>query len=233
MRAIKLLVLMGLVLAVPASQAPADEKPAGVSGLFDHRYCEVLTIARKRLKLDVTVYNTLGFNECPDAQWKALDARQLAKQFNVQQVKLNGPRHWLIDGIIGKGMSMTNHTETFGEIEMAERAHIELNLLDGIPGNTFYKPGEVHRETIFTFKAGEPVFELTDPDGHVYMMQAYSQIVDPKLSLEALKGLGTRLKLPRGWTYSTRILDADYRLEAKGTAYVVQDELQNTYQRRP
>ncbi len=37
--------------------------------------------------------------------------------------------------------------------------------------------------------------------------------------------------LPEGWTYRTRILDADYVVvDQEGIATVVQDELQNTYQ---
>ena len=55
---------------------------------------------------------------------------------------------------------------------------------------------------------------------------------DPSQTLADLAGLGSRLSLPKGWTFSTRTLDADYLLEANGVAVVVRDELQNTYQRR-
>lgn len=114
---------------------------------------------------------------------------------------------------------------------MTQRATLERKLLGGMEEQT-YVPQEVDRDTVFVFAAGKPVFELTDPDGNVYMMQSYAQIVDPSLTLADLPGLGTRLSLPEGWSFSTRTLDAGYRLEADGVAYVVRDELQNTYQRR-
>ena len=41
-----------------------------------------------------------------------------------------------------------------------------------------------------------------------------------------------RLKLPRGWSYAARVLDAEMQLTAKGEAFLIQDELQNSYQRR-
>ena len=62
-------------------------------------------------------------------------------------------------------------------------------------------------------------------------MQSYAQIVDPKLSYDQLPGLGSRLKLPTGWKYLPVTLDADLKMHAAGEAYIVQDDLQNTYQR--
>ncbi len=53
-----------------------------------------------------------------------------------------------------------------------------------------------------------------------------------RCTLDDLAGLGKRVKLPKGWKYRTRILQADYALKATGTAYVVQDDLFNAYQRR-
>jgi hypothetical protein len=63
------------------------------------------------------------------------------------------------------------------------------------------------------------------------MMQSYAQIVDPGLTLAALEHLGSRLKLPAGWHYRTRKLDADVELKADGLAYVINDDLYNSYQR--
>jgi hypothetical protein len=225
-----LAITVALVSCMLHGSAGAQDR--SVSGLFDKRYCEILTIKRSGLKLAVTVFNTIGYNDCPAAQWNALNADTLRAELGVDHVNLNGPRHWMIDGIVGKGVSTTGRTETFGGIEMAERATLSLGLFAARPGETPYAVGEVKRETVWIFKAGSPVFELTDPDGHVYIMQSYAQIVDKTLDLAALPSLGQRLKLPKGWTFSTRTLDADYRLEAKGVAHVVQDDLLNSYQRR-
>lgn len=61
-------------------------------------------------------------------------------------------------------------------------------------------------------------------------MQAYSQIVDKKLKLKDLAGLGSKLALPADWKFRTRTLKKDLTLNTVGATTVLQDELQNTYQ---
>ena len=57
------------------------------------------------------------------------------------------------------------------------------------------------------------------------------QKLDPTLSADQLAGLGARLKLPAGWTFSTRVLDAELEVrDVDGVAVVVQDDFENTYQ---
>ena len=51
-----------------------------------------------------------------------------------------------------------------------------------------------------------------------YLMQSYSQIRDPELSIGQLRSLGDRLDLPQGWTYRSRRLKRDLTLHANGTA---------------
>jgi hypothetical protein len=72
---------------------------------------------------------------------------------------------------------------------------------------------------------------LEAADGSRYVMQAYSQIVDKTLTYDDLPSLGARLKLPSGWRYSSIVPDKDLVLGAQGKATVVQDELENTYQK--
>lgn len=220
--------LLGTLLLAPAATA---QEPGGISGIFDDRYCEILTVERQMLALKVTVFNTIGLNDCPAEAWDALDADALARELKVTAAIKNGPRHWTIDGIEGRGASIASEPTLFGDVAMTQRATLERRLLGGMTEEA-YAPQEVARDTVFVFAAGKPVFELTDPQGQVYMMQSYAQMVDPALSLAELPELGSRLSLPEGWRYSTRVLDADYRLEANGLAVVVRDELQNTYQRR-
>jgi hypothetical protein len=215
-----------------ATAAP-PAKPAIPADLRNVRYCEVITVVRHGLTFDVDVYNTLGLNFCPAEQWSALNAKTLAKQLKVGFVKLNGPRYWTLDRIEASGASASGETAEFGGIGMVHRATLSTKIWQGTVGDKFYKPNAVKRTTVFHYKAGAPVYELLAPNGDVYMMQSYAQIVDPKLSLGDLPNLGRRLKLPKGWSYRTRTLDADYALVADGTAYVINDDLYNSYQRRP
>lgn len=65
----------------------------------------------------------------------------------------------------------------------------------------------------------------------IYIMQAYSPIVDPTLTMNQLATLGSRLDLPSGWTYVVETPTNEIVLKSDGTAYVTQDSQQNTYQR--
>jgi hypothetical protein len=80
------------------------------------------------------------------------------------------------------------------------------------------------------FYKGKPVFILDDPEGNPWVMQAYSQIVDPSLTYEQLEKLGEKLKLAPGWKYRVAVLDRDLTIKAiNGDAWIVQDDLENTY----
>jgi hypothetical protein len=61
-------------------------------------------------------------------------------------------------------------------------------------------------------------------------MQSYSEIVDSSLRMADLQNLGSRLKLPAGWTFRTRILSAPLAMTATGEARIVQDDFENTHQ---
>ncbi len=72
--------------------------------------------------------------------------------------------------------------------------------------------------------------KLQVPFGGAWGMQAYSQILDPGLSLDDLAGLGSRLALPDGWSCRSEVLDRDLVVQpVNGTARIVQDDLENTY----
>jgi hypothetical protein len=62
-------------------------------------------------------------------------------------------------------------------------------------------------------------------------MQSYSLAVDPTLTEAELPALGARLQLPDGWRYRARRLEEEWTLRVDGEARVVQDELENSYQR--
>lgn len=92
--------------------------------------------------------------------------------------KLNGPRYWVLDKLIGSGSSNTEQRFTFGGIEMELRASLDTKIREGTVGEEFYVPNQVKRDTVYIYNAGEPVFELTSPEGDVYTMQSYAQIKD-------------------------------------------------------
>jgi hypothetical protein len=94
-----------------------------------------------------------------------------------------------------------------------------------------YKEKQVKRSTRYLFLKEWPIHQLITADGRRYVMQSYSQQIDPRLDMASLDHLGARLKLPLGWLYQTLAPNRDLILEAIGTATVLQDDLLNTYQR--
>jgi hypothetical protein len=96
---------------------------------------------------------------------------------------------------------------------------------------SLYADRTIARENVWRWKAGRTVFELVAPGGDTYVMQSYALIVDPALSLGDLGTIGPRLTtLPAGWRYRSRTLRRPLALGADGSATIVQDDLQNTYQ---
>ena len=190
------------------------------------RYCEVLAVVDDGA-FRADVYGTQGLNECPPSQWGALDPEAIREDLGALAIVMNGPRFWLIDSV--KSFREPGEALSFGELEMRLIASVALS-----PGDLSqdpYQERSVVRDTEFVFVTGSEVYELIAPDGRVYVMQSYAQIVDDSLDEAALPGLGEALALPADWTYRTRMLDEDYVVvDQDGIATVVQDELQNTYQ---
>src|SRR3984957_1340121 len=112
---------------------------------------------------------------------------------------------------------------------LTARATIKVDL-SGLRAKP-YRERTIERETRYVFRAGTPVFLLVRPDGVRYAMQSYAQMIDKSLSYADLPALGSRLKLPAGWRYDTMTPDADLVLGAQGNATIVQDDLDDTYQK--
>ena len=61
---------------------------------------------------------------------------------------------------------------------------------------TAYVPCLIRRDTIWTFKAGKPVYLLREPSGPVWVLQEYTKAVDPSLTPDNLNELGSKLTEP-------------------------------------
>lgn len=212
-----------VLLAVP----PAD----AATGLRDQRYCEVIPSVAQGGSVTTYVYNTQGLNLCPAEQWDALTEAEVNQEYGSQSAQLNGPRHWMMDDLEGTGSSTTGQTFTFGGLETSLRATIVTPVGAPTVGQQFYVPNTVQRQTVYTFDAGQPIYELIDPDKNVYVMQSYAQIVDKNLTINQLPALGRMLSLPSGWRYREELLRHSITLTATGVAHVINDNFADSYQR--
>jgi hypothetical protein len=213
------------VLAV-ASPATAAERTSGE--IYNTRYCEVLELRVLPPDAVVTVWNTIGFSNCPAAAWSALDPAAIAAARGDAAVILNGPRYWLMDSAKGR----TGRSEVFGSLRFRKVATIPIRSGAELAQAPYTERTIVRRNT-WTWKKGRTVFELLGPGGAAYVMQSYSQIRDPSQSLADLPSLPGRLTLPERRRFRQRKLRRDLVLAAHGTATIVQDDLLNTYQREP
>jgi hypothetical protein len=200
---------------------------SAASTMRTKRYCEVLLVQPGATGVSAEVYNTYPLNDCPADHWAAMDATAIAAAEGVPLAILNGPRYWLMNRV-EKTDTADRVTKTFGGMAMIREASVAIGSLDA--AGTPYVPHEVNRSTVFTFDRGETVYELHAPDGSTYVMQTWSQQVDPTLAEADLAGLGPRLQLPAGWSYGSRKLTTPLRIETTTTpAHVLQDDLRNSY----
>ena len=205
----------------------SENTPRLISDMRGVRYGEVLAVFARGDRLEAEVYGTQMLNDCPQELWETLDEATIAAELGALMVKLNGPRHWMLDGLGQKVAVVDPVLRDFNGLSTRRIAVVELG---DDPTQRPYTERQVNRGAVFFFDAGAPVHELVNPDGLAYVMQAYCIGVDPTLTEADLAGLGDRLALPDGWTFRTRILDEELIVDTTATvATVLQDELENTY----
>ena len=221
--------VLAIAALVPGAAQTPDRAKHMIDGVRDARYCELIPVVRRGVHLLATVYNTLGLNECPPELWDKLTEPAMKKRFSALKVVLNGPRHFVMDSIAAAGDTAAGKTIDVEGLGLTARATINVTLA-GLLAKP-YRERTIERETRYVFRANQPVFLLVRPDGVRYAMQSYAQMIDKSLGYNDLATLGSRLKLPAGWRYDVMKPDSDLLLGAQGKATVVQDDLDDTYQK--
>ena len=217
------------VTEAPSTEAPATSttNPAAAN-MHGKRYCEILLLNLQEDGIHAEVFNTYPLNDCPDDQWKAIDTAAVAKDEAVVFASANGPRYWAMDSVVKSDMTEV-FQKSFGGMEMNRYASVYVGTNPAdllIP----YSPHAVNRKAAFTFNAGTTVYMLHDAEGKTYVMQSWSQQVDPALAEDDLLTLAERLQLPEGWTYDYKTLTEEFVVETRAEdAQVLGDDLHNTY----
>ncbi len=212
------------------NDAPVGPEVVMRDNMRGERYCEIFVIRHHLNHVKGTVYNTLGLNDCPAEQWRALNPESLKKELKADAIVMNGPRYFLMDQATSENLG---EVVSFHGMQLREVATIRIPLRSMIGGikRKPYAEHTIERTNSWVFSAGKVVYELVAPDGSVYVMQSYAQIVDPTLTEASLATLASRLTLPSQWHYRVRTLEQEYVMQATGEVQVIQDDLENTYQR--
>jgi hypothetical protein len=211
-------ITIALAILTPVGAQTIDKGKHMIEDVRDARYCEIIPVVRRGIYFIGTVCNTLGLNDCPPEVWEKITETAMKKRFGAMMAVLNGPRHFVMDAIGAAGDTASGATVEAGGLKLTARATIKLRLIN--MRTKPYRERTVDRETRYVFR-----------DGARYAMQSYAEMKDKSLSYADLPALGSRLKLPAGWRYETMTPDADLVLGAKGKAIIVQDDLDDTYQK--
>lgn len=182
-------------------------------------YCELVFNYGKKGN---DIYSTSPLAEANLDWWNKLDLEALAKEFGAESVYKNGPQWWSMDEV---GVMASEPVEVAGA-RMVFGAHLPPGTLK-IPKYTVFNPAKYQN---LTWKAGKPVYELVDADGHVYVLQGH------KIPTDELATLGEKFKnLPEGWKYRVKVFDDDLVMKLTPLKPIpsVQDEFDQIYIRIP
>jgi hypothetical protein len=238
-RLLSVLLVGGLVLAACAKQ-PADDSETRrleFDGLMGDRYTEILLVFGNVIRGDYMagVYNTVGLNDpdeigdtSPQAILDNINFEQVKKNHDALSTVKNGPRIWTIDHL---GVSVGQERDFQG---LKARWVMWFPIPDEIREgkDLSYAVMPALRDTDMTIWKGSRVYILDDPEGDSFVMKSASLIKDPDQKFEDLKNLGSRLKLPEGWKFRSKILDQELIFKTKdGKSFITQDDIGNTYDR--
>ena len=182
-------------------------------------YCELVFDYGKKGN---DIYSTSPLAEADLEWWNDLDVEALAKEFGAESVYKNGPQWWSMDEVGVMGSEPVN----VGGVQMIFGAHLPAGTL-AIPKYTVFNPAKFQN---LLWKAGRPVYQLVDAEGHVYVMQGH------KVPAERLATLGGEFQhLPRRWEYRVMTLEEDLvmKLTPRQPIPSVQDEFNQIYIRLP
>jgi hypothetical protein len=212
--------------AIPCAQAEEKAlKAITINDTRNMRFGEILLVKKDGIE----VYNTTGLNDCPADLWNGMDLDKIKKQFGAFRVQKNGPHYWMMDS---QTVSF-GEKESFGGLEARWVATLNLQAAQkAAKGSEPYRVFMPKKTQKMVYSKGQPVYEIVDSDGHVYVLQAHEE----QFTLESLPKLGEKLKkLPEGWKFRTRNLTEDLVLDLKPdeTIYAIGDEFHQYYTRIP
>ena len=238
---ISVLMFWVIVLLCGFAALPEDDKDAKVQkfdGINGNRYTEIFLISgnSETKELKGGVYQTIGLNDpkgvgdtSPAEILDKVDVQTLAEEYQIVKVYKNGPRLWTLDWLeVNLGTK-----RNFQGLEARWAMWLDVpEHLGASQDEMSYRPITGKRDTQFGINKGTRVYLLDDPDGNTFCMKSVSLILDPNQTYQSLEDLGSRLKLPEGWKFRTKVLEEDLVLTPNnGQCLICQDDFGNTYDR--
>lgn len=191
---------------------------------------EIFLLQREGDDFQALVYNTTGLNRCPAEVFNAIDIEQVARDTGSDLVWKNPRRYWMMDALT---INLVGEPCQFGDLMFNFVAKMQMPAgFDPQRDQSAmaYHPMQIHRVSIYEFRAGRQVFLLRSPEGVTWVMQTFTDHIDPDLTEATLADLGARLTLAEGWEFKSTTLDRDLVIDTKGLANIASDDLANMYQ---
>lgn len=204
--------------------------PLRVEGTRAYAQGEIFLLSEAGDHMDALVYNTTGFGPCPKDGFEAIDVEQLARETGSDRVWKNPRRFWMMDTLT---IEIVGEPAEFGGVKFNLCAKMAMPVgfdADRDQSSVAYHPMQIHRVTKYEFQSGRAVYLLRSPDGITWVMQTFTDHVDPALTEAELANLGARLTLPEGWEFKAVTVERDFSITTNGLANIVPDNLANMYQ---
>jgi hypothetical protein len=152
----------------------------------DFQYCELVFNYGDK---GSDIYSTSPLAPCDLDWWDSLDLDALAQEFGAESVTKNGPQWWSMDEV---GV-LASEPVTIAGVDMNFGAVLPAGTVGGTAQYTVFNTA---KNQYLLWEAGQPVYELVDPDGNVYILQGN------KIPTDQLATLGDQFQeLPEGWQY--------------------------------
>jgi len=233
----------------PKSSTASMKAPAPNIGKSNHGYgtkfCMFASVNPKFFYYELTTFSSLRLGECVEEEYLRLNEASILAQL---QTTLNPQR--IIKLGFHTNVASTNLTvvekpyfyvgankfDQEGVIKLNYLRYIQLfltyeNFRKGI-SKAAYVPMVKNSPLRFIYSPGSTVYELVSPDDRVFIMTSFTNQLNPTLSLENLRELGTTLTMPPGWKFRFRVLERQVDIEAAAPNYpstVIFDDFQNFY----
>lgn len=235
---LRLMLIAALSIVASAAHAVVTIKPGPVKGVTIVKenargtvWCEIIPMVGTQPNAVMHIYTSTAVDDCTEERSAKLDMEKLAAELNVPKVVMNPGRYWAFDKMTA---FTAGETVNFNGIKAQWGATMTPQSVSNIVGSKPFNVGKIARDTEWLYHKGKPAYLLRTPEGKVWVLQVFTKAKDKTLSLETLDQLGGKLELPAGWKFEVKVLDRDLSLQprrvADGEAYIMRDNLGNTYQ---
>jgi len=161
--------------------------------------------------------------ECNECTFEQFDALTLPRGWRKSPKQMILPVGELLSHPSFEGISNTLDLipEIPGDEFQLIAKTLELKIVD-ISFSGIMIGSKVMRNTVLRYPVGRRVHELTDEDGNIYVLFAYEvKSVDFDRSFFEKPDVLSNYPHPKGWSYSSRIINEDLVLKSKGIVNVL------------